>query len=357
MPLRPATNGTTSRPWPSSSARRLCASRSTLALKPPQKPRSLVRMSTAALVGFSGGRVSGWSTFPDLATTASTARVISRAYGWASCSRCCALMIREDAISSWARVILAVDWTLLIRRRTARSWAPMLRNPALFALGAGAGLGTGVVLDTGALALAFVPVLVLVDRLRLDLVLIQRLSRLFRNQQVTAGLLEAGAELLDRVLQRDGRVVVQLAGLADRIVDPAPVALNVVEELGLEPTDVLDRDVVEVAVVGRPDGDDLALHRERAVLRLLEQLHQPGATVQLGPGSRIEVGGERGECLQVTVLGQGQLEAAGDRLHGLDLGVAADSGDRDTDVDGRPDTGVEEVGLQEDLTVGNRDDV
>jgi hypothetical protein len=35
-------------------------------------------------------------------------------------------MIREAAISSWARVILAVDWMLLIRRLTARSWAPML---------------------------------------------------------------------------------------------------------------------------------------------------------------------------------------------------------------------------------------
>src|ERR1700722_19987269 len=179
MPLRPATNGTTSRPWPSSSARRLCASRSTLALKPPQKPRSLVRMSTAALVGFSGGRVSGWSTFPDLATTASTARVISRAYGWAACSRCCALMIREDAISSWARVILAVDWTLLIRRRTARSWAPILRYPALLCLGWRRR--------------------VLLDRLLLDILGRDGLSRRLGHQQFAAGLLETGPELLDGV--------------------------------------------------------------------------------------------------------------------------------------------------------------
>jgi hypothetical protein len=34
-------------------------------------------------------------------------------------------MMREDAISSWARVIFAVDCTDLIRRRTARSWAPI----------------------------------------------------------------------------------------------------------------------------------------------------------------------------------------------------------------------------------------
>jgi hypothetical protein len=30
-------------------------------------------------------------------------------------------MIRDDAISSWARVILAIDLTALIRARTARS--------------------------------------------------------------------------------------------------------------------------------------------------------------------------------------------------------------------------------------------
>ncbi len=54
---------------------------------------------------------------------------------------------------------------------------------------------------------------------------------------------------------------------------------------------------------------------------------------------------------------QGQLQAAGDLLHGLDLRVAADPGDRLADVDGRADAGVEQVGLQEDLPVGDGDDV
>src|SRR5260370_33551396 len=99
-------------------------------------------MSRGERRGFSAGRVGGWSMFSERLTTASTARVISLAYGAASCSRCCALMIREDAISSWARVILAVDWTLLIRRRTARSCAPMLAYTALLGVaGLAAGLG------------------------------------------------------------------------------------------------------------------------------------------------------------------------------------------------------------------------
>src|SRR3712207_8413392 len=36
---------------------------------------------------------------------------------------------------------------------------------------------------------------------------------------------------------------------------------------------------------------------------------------------------------------------------------AADPGHRDADVDGRADTGVEQTGLEEDLPVGDRDDV
>src|ERR1022692_2564533 len=125
MPLRPATNGTTSMPRSASSAFRLCASRITLALKPPQNPRSLVRIRTAARAGFATGSVSGCRTLADLLTTASIALVISRAYGAASWTRCCALRILEEAMSSWARVILAVDLTVPIRRLTARSCAPI----------------------------------------------------------------------------------------------------------------------------------------------------------------------------------------------------------------------------------------
>ena len=58
-------------------------------------------------------------------TTASTARVSSRAYGSAARCRCWARTIRDDAISSWARVILAMDWTVLIRGLTRRSCAAM----------------------------------------------------------------------------------------------------------------------------------------------------------------------------------------------------------------------------------------
>ena len=63
------------------------------------------------------------------------------------------------------------------------------------------------------------------------------------------------------------------------------------------------------------------------------------------------------KALQLAVLGVDQLQGAGHLLHGLDLGVAADTGHRDAGVDGRHDAGVEQLGLQEDLAIGDGDDV
>ena len=77
-------------------------------------------ISTAARLGFSSSVVSGWSTLENVAT-AETARVSSRAYGAAACARCCALMIRDAAMSSMARVIFFIDSVDLIRARYSRT--------------------------------------------------------------------------------------------------------------------------------------------------------------------------------------------------------------------------------------------
>ena len=77
-------------------------------------------MRTAARVGSSSSLVSGWSTLENVAT-AETARVSSRAYGAAAAARCCALMMRDAAMSSMARVIFFIDSVDLIRARYSRS--------------------------------------------------------------------------------------------------------------------------------------------------------------------------------------------------------------------------------------------
>ena len=72
--------------------------------------------------------VSGWSTLEYVAT-ADTARVSSRAYGAAAWARCCALMMRDAAMSSMARVIFWVDLTERIRALYSRSETAMV-SPA-----------------------------------------------------------------------------------------------------------------------------------------------------------------------------------------------------------------------------------
>src|SRR5712692_4629771 len=142
-------------------------------------------------------------------------------------------MIRDAAINSWARVILAMAWTPRIRCLTARSCAPMLSLPALLLPGR-----------------RHVPG----DLLLADLVCADRFGRLVGDHQHgAAGHLEAPAELLDGVLERGHRVIRQLPGFPDRVIAALLIALQVIKELTLEPANVVDGHVVEVARGARPD--------------------------------------------------------------------------------------------------------
>ena len=71
----------------------------------------------------------------------------------------------------------------------------------------------------------------------------------------------------------------------------------------------------------------------------------------------VELGAELRERLQLAVLREVEAQAAGDLLHRLRLGAAAHARHRDADVDRRADAREEEVGLEEDLPVGDRDHV
>lgn len=93
------------------------------------------------------------------------------------------------------------------------------------------------------------------------------------------------------------------------------------------------------------------------VLTLLQQLGESLSSGQQVPGGLVQVGTERSESGDLSVLGQVQLQGTGDGLHDLGLGGGTDSGDGKTDVDGRSDTLEEELGLQEDLSVGNGNNV
>ena len=96
-------------------------------------------------------------------------------------------------------------------------------------------------------------------------------------------------------------------------------------------------------------------HGSRAVL--LEHFHNALALCQAGLGVRVQIGTELGKGLQLAVLGVDQLQGAGHLLHGLDLGVAANTGHRDAGVDSGHNARVEQLRFQEDLTIGDGDDV
>ena len=121
--------------------------------------------------------------------------------------------------------------------------------------------------------------------------------------------------------------------------------------------DALDLDPVEVAAGAGVDRGDLLGDRERAALVLVQRLDQALAAGELLLGLGVELGAELGEGLELAVLREVEAQLAGDLLHRLRLRVAADPRDRDADVDRRPDARVEEVGLEEDLAVGDRDHV
>ena len=80
-------------------------------------------------------------------------------------------------------------------------------------------------------------------------------------------------------------------------------------------------------------------------------------TGELLTGGGVEIGGEHSERRLGTVLSQSDLQCAGHLLHGLDLGVAAHTRHRDTHVHSWALVGVEEIRLQEDLAVRNRNNV
>ena len=92
-------------------------------------------------------------------------------------------------------------------------------------------------------------------------------------------------------------------------------------------------------------------------MRLLEDLDDARAALELGLGGLVELGAELRERLQLPILGEIETKTAGDGLHRLDLSVAAHTRHRDAHVDGRPDSGEEEAALEIDLSVGDRDDV
>ena len=186
--------------------------------------------------------------------------VISRAYGRAAWTRACALAIRDVAISSWALVIFLIDPAERMRPRNSRSVAAMC-SPSPTSSSARA-CGPSPIPSRRRLRPSR-------RHARRERPSCRRWSsKPFLNSLITPVSLSSSSSdsfLLSRISLRISSCE----------------ALHVVEQLRLELADVLDRHRVEVAPGAEEDGDDLLLDGHRLVLRLLEQLDQARAAVQL----------------------------------------------------------------------------
>ena len=102
---------------------------------------------------------------------------------------------------------------------------------------------------------------------------------------------------------------------------------------------------------------NLLFHPQRLVLVLLQQLHHALTAGELCLRGRVELAAELGKGRHLAILRQIQTQTPGHLLHAADLRVASDTRHRQTDVDGRTHTRIEQVRLKVDLPIGNRDDI
>lgn len=148
-----------------------------------------------------------------------------------------------------------------------------------------------------------------------------------------------------------------VSGVDDLLENLGVGRLDVGEEGSLEGLDLIDVDPVAVALDTDEEGGDDLLGLLGLVLALLEELVEADSAVELLLGGGVEVGAELGEGGDLTVLGELELHGTGDGLGGLVLGGGADAGHGKTDGDGGALALVEKLGLEEDLSVGNGNDV
>ena len=135
------------------------------------------------------------------------------------------------------------------------------------------------------------------------------------------------------------------------------VAVEVLVQGFFEGLDLVHWQIVHVALVDAIQRQRHFRDRHRGVLLLLHQLGDALAAFQLGAGGGVQIGSELGEGGQLTILRQCQSHTAAELLDGLGLGRAADAGHRDASVHGGANTGIEQIGFEEDLAVGDRDHV
>ena len=166
-----------------------------------------------------------------------------------------------------------------------------------------------------------------------------------------------GHELLDEGLEVSLGFVGDVSLSADSGGNVGSLGVHGLEVHLLESANLAGLNLVKVTSNTGVKDASLVLDGHGHVLLLLEQLGQLLTSVEELLSGGVKIGTELGEGSDLTILGKLELEGTGELLHGLDLGGRSDTGHRETDVNGGADTLMEQLGLQEDLTVRDRDNI
>ena len=152
-------------------------------------------------------------------------------------------------------------------------------------------------------------------------------------------------------------IVVQNLLFHDRVEQARVRGVYILVESFFEFANLLDWQIVEDAAGSGKDDQNLLGERQRRELALLQQFDQALAAIELLLRGLVEIAAELGEGRQFAVLRQFELQRSGDLAHGLDLRAAADAAYGKSDVHGRTDALVEQIGFEIDLAVGDGNDV
>src|SRR5580658_3391552 len=130
---------------------------------------------------------------------------------------------------------------------------------------------------------------------------------------------EVTREFLHRARQGRLQLIVELLLLGDAPEHLGVPRLDEPVEIDFVRPELGERDGVEIPVGAGEDDRDLALDRQRLVLRLLQDLDQPRAAGELRLRGFIEVAAELRERRELSVLRQVEPQRAGNLTHGPDL--------------------------------------
>jgi len=181
------------------------------------------------------------------------------------------------------------------------------------------------------------------------------------SQPTTCSCLEGKTRGWDELFEERGDLSVGLVGeltlVSDGIQKVLVLGLKVIKVEGFEFTNIAGLNLIEVSLDTSVKDANLFLGGHWNVLLLLKELSEFLTSVKKLLSSGIKIGTELGEGSDFSVLGKLELHGTGNLLHGLDLGGGTDSRYGKTDVNCWSDTLIEELSLQEDLSISDRNNV